>query len=156
MAATTSQVYGLSDIGKVLEQLPDRIANRLLQTAVSAGARVQLKAIKARAPLHEGHQSPSSEKYGSILENLSVEPMRVLRNTSARGARVTTRNAFWAMFYELGTAHQPARPFMRPGFDESTTEATSTVAGSLITGVEREAAKLAGEYGTAKRSLGVR
>jgi HK97 gp10 family phage protein len=156
MAVQRSQVLGLSEINSVLKALPDRIANRLLQNAVSAGARVQLKAVKAKAPKHEGPQSDASEKYGTIVENLSVEPMRVLRNTSARGARVTTRNAFWAMFYELGTAHQPARPFMRPGFDESREEATNTVAGSLLTGVEREAAKLAGEYGTAKRALGVR
>lgn len=156
MAVTTSGVFGLSAINEVLKQLPDRIANRLLQNAANAGARVQLKAIKAKAPTHEGPQSEASEKYGTIVENLKVQPMSVLKNTSARGARVTTGNAFWAQFYELGTSHQPARPFMRPGFDESTQEATNTVAGSLTVGVEREAAKLAGEYGTAKKSLGVR
>jgi HK97 gp10 family phage protein len=151
-----SQVYGLSEINEVLKSLPDRIENRLLQNAANAGARVQLRAIKAKAPQHEGQPSEASATYGSIVENLKVEPMRVLRGTSARGARVTSGNAFWARFYELGTAHQPARPFMRPGFDESTEEAINTVAGSLVTGVEREAAKLAGEYDTAKKSLGVR
>lgn len=153
MALQKSQVQGLSEINAALTQLPERVQSRVLQNAVNAGARVQHRAIKAKAPQHEGKQSPASTRYGTILQNLAVRAMSVLRGTSARGARVITGNAFWAVFFELGTSRQPARPFMRPGFDESMTEATNTVAGSLYQGVEREAAKLAGQYSGAKRSL---
>lgn len=149
------RVEGLSEINQVLKLLPERVQQRTLQNAVNAGARVSLKAIKARAPRHEGEQSPKSKQYGTIVQNLRVQAMRKLRAT-ARGARIWTRDAFWALFYELGTAHQPARPFMRPGFDESAGEAMAKTRDHLAAGVEKEAAKLAGEYGTAKKSLGVR
>jgi HK97 gp10 family phage protein len=151
-----SQVYGLSEINEVLKQLPPRIADRLLQNATQAGARVVLKEIKSRAPRHEGRASPASARYGTIVENLAVKQLSVLKGTTARGSRVTTGDAFWAVFYELGTARQPARPFMRPGFDAAGSDAVNAIAGSLYVGVEREATKLAGEYGVAKRSFGVR
>ncbi len=156
MASKTSQVSGFSELNEMLKELSPRVADRLLQNATQAAARVILKEVKARAPRHEGRASPSSERYGTIVENLAVKPLSVLKGTTARGSRVTTGDAFWAQFYELGTSRQPARPFMRPGFDAAAEEALNTIGGSLYKGIEREASKLSGEYRTAKKSLGAR
>lgn len=146
MAIRKSQVLGLSQMNKVLQEFAPNIQRRVLQNAVSAGGRVSMNAIKAKAPRHEGPQSPASKKYGTVVKNLSMRAMSKLR-TTARGVRIWTKDAFWAQFYELGTSRQPARPFMRPGFDESETEAINAIAGKLYAGIESEAAKAAGYAG---------
>jgi len=155
MAVVKSQVIGLSEANEILKQLPGRVQKRVLQNAVNAGLRVVLKATKDVAPKHEGPQSAKSKRYGTIRENLKLQTYTRLPET-ARGGRVTTGDAFWAVFYEFGTAHQPARPFMRPASDNAQGEATAAFAGGLIVGVEREAAKLASDYSVAKKSFGVR
>jgi HK97 gp10 family phage protein len=155
MAVQRSRVEGLSEINQVLKQLPERVQKNTLQRSVNAGGRVILKAVKAKAPRHEGKQSPASKRYGTLFKNLRMRAMSKLR-AGARGVRIFTGDAFWSRFFELGTSHQPARPFMRPAFDESAGEAVGKMRDTLAEGVEREAAKLAGEYKTAKKSLGVR
>jgi HK97 gp10 family phage protein len=154
MAVTQTHISGLAEIGKVLDQLPDRIERRVLQNAVNAGARLILSAVKEKAPTSE-EPSVNSWKYGSILQNLKVRTITKARKT-ARGAYVSTGNAFWAVFYEFGTRHQPARPFMRPAFDESQDWAAQAIVDKLTAGIEKEATTLAGPYANAKKSLGVR
>jgi hypothetical protein len=99
----------------VLKQLPDRIAQRVLQNATAAGARVVLKVGKQKAPKHEGRQSPASARYGTIVENLAVQNMASLKGTTGARLAGLDPERLLGEFYELGTAHQPARPFMRPG-----------------------------------------
>lgn len=155
MATRTSRIEGLSQINSVLQQLPSAIERRVLQNAVNAGARIILSAVKEKAPRHQGKQSKASERYGTLLRNLRVQTLRRVRK-GMRGARVWTKDAFWAVFYERGTKRQPARPFMDPAFGESQDWAVQAVHDKLLEGVEKEAAKLAGPYANAKKSLGVR
>ena len=151
-----STISGFKEANEVLKRLPERVQKRVLQNAVNAAARVSLRAIKALAPKSdEGERSESSEKYGHLLQNLRVQTLKKVRRT-AKGARVWTRDAFWAVFYELGTVKQPARPFFRPGFDSSAEDALAAMRDNLGKGIEREATKLASEYGVAKKSLGVK
>jgi HK97 gp10 family phage protein len=160
MATTTARIQGLNEMNEILDQLPARIARQQLQKAVNKGAGVVLKATVAAAPSGWAggslkQQSAASKKYGALKSNLRVRTMTRIRK-SGRGAMVWTRDAFWAVFYEFGTAHQPARPFMRPAFDASSAEAVNTMVETLATGLESEAKKLAGEYRVAKKSLGVK
>jgi HK97 gp10 family phage protein len=155
MAVRTSQVTGLKEINKVLQQLPDTIERRVLQNAVNAGGRVILNAVKEKAPRHEGKQSAASKRYGTLVRNLRIQALTRVRR-GMRGVRVWTKDAFWAVFYELGTKRQPARPFMEPAFQEAQDWAVQAVKDKLVEGIEKEATKLAGPYANAKKSLGVR
>lgn len=149
-----SQVTGLKECNEVLKRLPERVQKRVLANAVRAGATVVNRAVKAAAPVGD-EKSPASKQYGSIKQNIRVQRLRKVPKTAA-GHRVWTKDAFWAMFYEFGTSRQPARPFFRPAWDASLSEAVARIRERLAAGVEREAKKLAGEYKVAKKSLGVR
>jgi HK97 gp10 family phage protein len=48
-----------------------------------------------------------------------------------------------AHLLELGTAHQPAEPYLRPALDESAQIILTTIRDALLVGVDREVAKLA-------------
>jgi len=155
MASRTSRVEGLSELNKVLQDLPDAVERRVLQNAVNAGGRIILSAVKEKAPRHEGEQSAASKRYGTLVRNLRLQALTRVRK-GMKGVRVWTKDAFWAVFYERGTKRQPARPFMDPAFQEAQDWAVQAVHDKLLEGVEKEAAKLAGSYAGAKKSLGVR
>jgi HK97 gp10 family phage protein len=155
MAVRVSRVEGLSELNKVLQQLPDTVERRVLQNAVNAGGRVILRAVKAVAPRHQGKQSAASKRYGTIVRNLRLQTLSRVRK-GMRGTRVWTKDAFWSVFFERGTKRQPARPFAEPAFEQVAGQAVQAVHDKLLEGVEKEASKLAGSYAGAKRSLGVR
>ena len=51
---------------------------------------------------------------------------------------------------------QPARPAIRPAFDNNWERVFKTIGFALSTGLLREAKKLSGEYKVAAKALGVR
>lgn len=135
------ELKGFNELNKSLSQLPDRVENRVLQKSVNAAMREALKDVKAAAPRDTGERSPASQEYGPLWKNLKV---RKYRNTkkNQKGARMDTGNAFWAVFYELGTARQPARPFFGPAFRKASEKVLKKLRVELGKNIEKEAKKL--------------
>lgn len=135
------ELDGFDALDKALKKLPDRIENKVLQKSVNKALRVALKDVKAAAPRDTGDKSPSSEKYGPLWKNLKVKKYRKTKKNQ-KGARMETGNAFWAIFYELGTARQPARPFFGPAFRKAADKVLKTLRVELGKNIEKEAKKL--------------
>ena len=144
-----SHMSGFLEADKVLRQLPNVIANRILQNATLAAARVVRKNIKADAPRSAaGDRSPSSERYGKLWKNIKVERLRSLKNKkNKKGASVNTGDAFWGRFLEFGTRRMAARPWFRSGFARSVDAANAKLKEFLVRGIERETIKLAKKHG---------
>lgn len=144
-----SRVSGFDEARRLLKELPIQAEKRVLQAATNAGAREWLKALKASAPVGD-KPSVNSQRYGSLKKNLRVRPFRNPR-PGFKGTRVHTRDAFWGMFQEFGTKHQPARPWFRPAVEGSKTAAISAFVAAIGRGITREAERLANRLGVNRR-----
>jgi HK97 gp10 family phage protein len=147
-----SGVSGFIEASKVLEDLPRAMEQNVLQQAAMAGAGIIRDEIKQRAPRGGPgkKRSKASRLYGRLRGNLKVRRMTRLPR-HVKGALISIGRAFWGLFAEHGTAHQPARPFFRPGFDAGAKRASDAMAGNLVKAIEREANRLAGRAGVRKR-----
>lgn len=134
-------VKGLSELQRLLDQLPAKIEKNVMRGAMRAGAKPILVEAKARVPVESGE----------LRDGLKIK-------TSGRGSRVvasvraTGPHAFLANFFEYGTSPHlipgplaigqgfvqgvehpgiSARPFLRPAMDAKTREAV-VAAGNYI------------------------
>lgn len=151
------KLNGFKEFDKLLRELPRNVENRVLQGAISSAARVGKNFIKSRAPVHHKFQSAASKLYGTIKQNISVAVSKRDKKRGQRGAFITTKDAFWANFYErgtqryvgkrkhrssqLGSRYQPARPWFLPAFKAAYKNMIEELANRLGTGIEKEATK---------------
>lgn len=146
--AKTSTVSGFKEARAVLRQLPDRIQARVLQQATTAAVRLWARDVRKAAPVGK-KPSPASQQYGPLRKNIRVVRLRRVPR-SARGARVTTGAAFWAVFYEEGTKYrrpggvQPARAWFEPAIRRGEAAVLERFKVVLGRGIAREATRLAG------------
>ena len=142
-------VHGLDDLQRTLTQLPGKVQEKTLVTATSAGAKVLQAEMTARAPVRQDNELKKLSK-GSTQARLpgflkaSIGRRRV---NNGSGNSVTYQvgvigRAFYAIFYEFGSRHQPARPFIRPAVETTQDEAVNRMADSLRTGIESNARSL--------------
>ena len=109
------KVLGLKELDKALNQLPLKARSSVLRGALNKAATPILKAARAGAPKDTGllrkriiKQTSSARRSNDFTANVKV------------GWR---KDAFYGMFFELGTSKQPAHPFLRPAFDANQGEA---------------------------------
>lgn len=146
-----SRIDGFKEAEKLLKQLPERTQNRVLQAAVTSGAREVRKAVKAAAPQStDAERSPASKKYGRLRDNIRVIRLRrVPRGTKA--ARVDMGNAFWGLILALGSRYIPANPWFSNAFNGATAAGFAKMRDTLVDRIEKEAVKLANETGANKK-----
>lgn len=151
------KLEGVEELAKLLDELPLRVEKSVVRSAARAGATVIKKAVTDRAPVHGGdRQSKTSERYGPIKSKIKLARLK-----RGIGYGITTGSAFYAKFIEFGFTDRagrfhPPKPWFRPAVEGSLSDAVAKVIDSLAKGIAREAAKLAGSYAKAKRSLGVK
>jgi HK97 gp10 family phage protein len=141
MAATRRDLHGLAELKTALEALGVEVATKTGVAANRRAAKRLLDRLVAVAP--EGdRQSPASKTYGRLRVNLRLR--RVRGRTQGRiKHQVSTGNAFWGMFYELGTAKQRPRPWFRPAVDSLSGELANIQIEELSRGIDRAARRLA-------------
>lgn len=130
---------GFEQFDQLLKELPERVAGRVMQQSVTNALRQVRPDVRAAAPVGSD-QSPASQKYGRTKRNIRV--IR-LRRTAAneKAARIDTGNAFWQLFYNLGTRYQQARPWFGPTITRLQERIFKNLADSLGKGIEREATR---------------
>jgi HK97 gp10 family phage protein len=100
-----------------------------------AGAEPILDAAKNLAPVDTG------------LLRSSLKAIKERARKSSHLVRVQTEDgdykgeAFYASFHEYGTKKMPARPFMRPAFDQNVSNAIDIIGQHIGTAIEQEAIK---------------
>lgn len=124
------RLTGGPELERALGDLGSKVAGRLGENAVRAGARVVAKRAKQIAPVGE-----TGELKRSIRAFQDTE-----RRAGERTAYAGTR-LFYGRFLEFGTRFIPARSFLRAALDESGQEVNTKMAENLSRGIERETAK---------------
>lgn len=137
---TSIRLDGFKELDRLLHDLPPNVQNKVLQSAVTGAIGEGKKEIINAAPVGID-PSPASRQYGPLKANIRVARVRS-PNPGQRGASVSTGNAFWGAFYELGTRHQPARPWFGQAFARATSKMLDELKKRLGDGIEKEASKL--------------
>lgn len=136
------KLEGTRELDSLLARLPERLEKRVMQNAVSGAARVAARDIRKAAPRGEPPRSAASERYKPLHKNIRVRAIRGIKAPGVKGARISTGDAFWGLFYELGTRFQPARPWFGPAFDGARNKALSELIVRIRKGVHKEVQKL--------------
>lgn len=118
-------VVGLTELGAKMDKLFKETAKKAIRKASAAGAEVFRRKVRANAPVRvevgvTGFRKAGKGKTDRQPGYLKKHIGRQFKFNSDGSLSVfvgPTKSAFYAKFQELGTSHQPARPFMRPAFD---------------------------------------
>ena len=149
---TNDRVQGLSELNRVLQQLPDVMQRRVFSSAVGAGARLLKKELIQAAPVGPSTEEIKSKsylyrrgKYGRIRDNIKI---RTRSNWPRRRVVSTIHNgrAFWGYFKEFGTSKETPKPWFRPVWDTQNRAIYQRMVERVAKGLSREAKKLAGSY----------
>lgn len=112
---------GLDELIKVLDKM-GAAGQQIAEKAVIAGGNVILNRMKGKIyTVLKRRSSPSA------LDQLSMsEPMKDKKGNTAVYVGVgpdDISDIYYLKFSEYGSAHEPAKPWMRPAFDEAKEEA---------------------------------
>jgi HK97 gp10 family phage protein len=156
----TMRIDGLKELQNALKELPKEIQKRPLRSAVSAGAKVIADEAIKKAPQGEtGNLRKSIYRYRSRRQSttgketflVGVRKGKAKFVDNSRNRRLgrvgktyqTQGEAYYWRFVEFGTSSQPARPFLRPAFENSKERAVQVMKERLGKAIETQARKLA-------------
>ena len=153
--ANELHVSGLSELDKLLKELPAKIEGNIMRGAMRAGAKVFANRAKQMVPV----------KSGQLRDSIKVST-RSKRGRVSATVRAGSKKAFYAHMVEFGTArhfikprkrkslffagiarevvdHPGAspKPFMRPALDGGQVEAVNAAADYIRKRLAKEAAK---------------
>lgn len=152
--AELQSITGLKELRAALIELPKGIAKNVLRGAVSAGAAVVRVEAKLRAPqytgkVQAGHPPPGTLKkaiYQKQIRERSNDKVQtffvgVRQGKHARQSKKGLLDAYYGRFVEFGTSKAPARPFMRPAFENKKESAVQTIAQYIARRIPEEVEK---------------
>lgn len=127
----TVKVEGLADLEKRLQTLSLDMQNKIARAATAAGATVIKKAAILKAPRDTGNLAkniiakrlPTGEAEYTSEHIVTVRKGKRTAKQKATGVR----DAFYGQFVEYGTVKMAARPFLRPAFDSTKTQAVGAM-----------------------------
>ncbi|MBF0185464.1 MAG: HK97 gp10 family phage protein [Magnetococcales bacterium] len=142
------QVQGLKEASDALKQLPAKIQQNVLRSAVYAGAAVIRNEAKQQASAVTTTRTGTLKRAIAIIRNKkrSTGPMQAVKVIVRRGKKLrkvgkTGKNlsadAWYAHFIEFGTKKMRARPFMRPAFEAKKEESVAAIRDGLKKGIEK-------------------
>ena len=134
MAAERLIVTGARETIAALGLMETALEKKVLRTAMREAARPILEHAKAHAPV----------RTGLARRSLKIRAIKRTRKGNV-GVVVQTRDgdfkgdAFYVSFYEYGSSHQPARPFMRGAFDTQKGQALLIAQREIDAGIQKGA-----------------
>lgn len=140
---------GGKELEKALLEIDTKLRNKIGRKAVRQAIKPLAARIKAAAPvesgvLKKGIVIKTKKRGGTITASVVAsdkhwKPEPPKSKSASKRAKKNTKPLFYAGFYEFGTQHQPARPFMRPAFDSSKASMLSNVSRELNQGIQQAA-----------------
>lgn len=127
------EMLGMPELQKKLSTLLPRVQKKVVRSALREAIQPVAAQAQRTAPVQSG------------LLQLAIKVMsRKFKDRNKFGIQVSTgglsgAEIFYAAFNELGTRHQPARPFMRPALKDNEGAAKTILAKEIGDGIEREA-----------------
>lgn len=142
--ADVVQVHGLRELREALtRKIPAEMQGKVLQEALSAGARPIVQAAKTLAPSRTGRLRKAIFSFRDKSGSTPTRQVRAIRPRMGKRFQKGNRDAFYWRFVEFGTAKMAAHPFMRPAFQARAGDALKAIRERLAKAIEKAARKAA-------------
>lgn len=144
------KVSGLKELGKNLQALDKKVRNRISVKAMRAGGRIIRDSARAKAPvLQENvpHRRKGTLKRSIVertkvgkngktttivaVRNLSGKQIAKFKGKTGKSGAKNPNDPFYWRFVEFGTSKMPAKPFMRPAFEQNKQRAAQEIIHTL-------------------------
>lgn len=136
---TAVKITGAKELDNALSMLPKRIGRKILLQALRLGAKPMLGEARNSIRVDSG-LTKKDIKIRAVPAKESSAPAVAIAGSNAKSGR-----AYIMRFLELGTSKMPARPFLRPAFDNNAEQTLNIIGQELGRRIEEEAAKLRGK-----------
>lgn len=125
----TVKITGLEQLSQKMQEFPEKMLKKGVRTALRAGGEVLRQAISDAAPVSEDetHVHPP----GFLKDHIGSKVTVSVKNDTGTILVGPVKKAFYAMFPEFGTKHQPAKPFIRPAFEGNAQKALDAFVNKL-------------------------
>ena len=150
MADDVALVEGLDDLKRAVAELGDAVTTKVAVAANQEAAK-ELEALLVKAAPYDPDNkvkywrradlSVGSGSYGHLRDNLTARKVKA-RKPGYVVHRVSTGDAFWAIFREYGTVNEPARPWFRPTVIVNKSRIQAIQVEGLRAGIEREGERI--------------
>lgn len=118
------EIVGVEELAKLFEEMGPDLIKRALRDALNYSGAVLQEAQSTAAPVMQVPHGPHPP------EQLKLDVRRVVCLKPNEGTGVVavgpSMHSFYGAFAEFGTAHQQAKPWMRPAWDQSIDGAMAT------------------------------
>lgn len=106
---TSIGLKGLEETVRGLKNLGEQAQNRIVRNAARTGATTVKRALKQAAPRGDG-RSKASATYGTLRSNIKTAQLRASNGKFLPYYKVTTDDAFWGGFLDVGTGKYNVAP----------------------------------------------
>lgn len=125
------KVDGLRELGERMKGLKEDVNTRIARAATAAGAVVIRNAAQQKVPVDTGNlkkniivkRLPKGESSLTSEHIVTVRQGKLTKKQKDKGLQ----DAYYGKFVEYGTAKMPARPYMRPAFDQNKEKAVQAI-----------------------------
>lgn len=109
-------ILGLDDYIKDMQSMGD-VADLAVEKAINKALEFLLPLLKAAAPVYEGPPRPDVEP-GFLKDSIDMGQIReTLKGVISNVVGVTDRAAWYGIYREFGTRHEPQVSWFRPVID---------------------------------------
>lgn len=154
------KVEGLSQIHKALSELGRKVSNKIAVKAMREGGKIVREQARQNAPVlsqstpyrRAGTLKKAIKSSTKVLKNgkigtvvrvktLTTKQIETFKVRSGKKGALNPKDPYYWRFLEFGTSKMPAKPFMRPAFEQSKEKAATEIITTLKRGIENEAGK---------------
>ncbi|MFC1121885.1 HK97-gp10 family putative phage morphogenesis protein [Pasteurella multocida] len=157
MANVTVKVNGLSELQQAMQNLGRKTSNRIAVKAMRNGGAIVRdkarqnapvlkenvphrragtlkKAISARTKVNRGGKTNTY----IWVKGLSTKQVLKFKDKTGKAGAYNPKDPFYWRFLEFGTSKMPARPFLRPAFQQSKNQAAKAIIETLHKEIVKE------------------
>lgn len=154
------KVEGLSQIHKALSELGRKVSNKIAVKAMREGGKIVREQARQNAPVlsqstpyrRAGTLKKAIKSSTKVLKNgkigtvirvktLTTKQIETFKVRSGKKGALNPKDPYYWRFLEFGTSKMPAKPFLRPAFEQSKEKAATEIITTLKRGIEEEAGK---------------
>lgn len=138
----TLQLDGFEEVIKIFEKLPATLQKKALRPALRAGAKIILKAAKAKSAKLTG-KNRRFIKIKSLKRSRKSIGVMIQTGTREQLGIPRDEQGYYPMVLEYGSKNVKRRPFMKPALRENHAAATRAIGKALEKNIEKVVKKAA-------------
>lgn len=147
---TTVKIQGLKELQQAMDNLGRKARNRIAVKAMRQGGAIMRNTARQKAPTLQ--KSVPHRKAGTLkkaissrtkiarngkthtyiwVKGLSTKRILNFKSKTGKSASNNPKDPFYWRFVEFGTSQMPAKPFLRPAFEQSKYQVTKAIIQTL-------------------------